>query len=709
TADGAPAAPMNLPGSNYPGNPALSPEVRQRVESTYRQSLELAERGNRQEASLGCDFVLQLDPDYTPAQDLLARLDSGKPISAAPPAEGGREDVEALFAEAGFDDLPELSEPGAQQPSGAATGAPPAAAADDLADRLAALVAARRLSEAADLVRSSGDRISTDPRLSELARTVAAQHEAAPYVERFVAAARKAREEGDEETVRANLDKARALDPGHPALAALAEAGSVPGAPEPAAGGGTDLDDDPFAAADVAVPPPTDEPLGDLGGNEEQGRIDDLLGEGQAAFDRGDHQGAIDAWSRIFLIDIDHREAARRIEEARRLKAEQERRIEEVFHEAEQALAGGDQATARQGYERVLEAQPGHDAARKRLEGLDGDGLAAAIGEAASAVAVGAGAAGAAGTSSTPEPPSADGPLREDILVPPEPGQMPRPTAEEEEPSRSLAATREGRAGRRFLLIGTLVFVVVVAAAWLLWENRRSIFPNAEEAASGPVVEEDAIARATALHDSGRTAMAINQLRRLPPTAPEYAEAQALISRWQAESTSPPPPPADGETPVDPAVARHRELVDAAGAALADGNYLSAVAALEQAAEIAALEGEAAELRQAIDRRLAPVARLVELVRQGDQERALPDLWRRLEVEPDDPVVRHLIIEAYYRMGVRDLQRGDAAAAATHLAEATALDPDDPLLSRHQRFAEAYAQRDKDLLYRIYVKYLPPR
>jgi hypothetical protein len=78
-----------------------------------------------------------------------------------------------------------------------------------------------------------------------------------------------------------------------------------------------------------------------------------------------------------------------------------------------------------------------------------------------------------------------------------------------------VAVVRESHAGRRFLLIGTLVLLVVAAAGYLVWDNRSSIFPNAEDAAA-PVVEEDPIARATRLHRAGRTAMAINQLRRVP-------------------------------------------------------------------------------------------------------------------------------------------------------------------------------------------------
>jgi tetratricopeptide (TPR) repeat protein len=241
-----------------------------------------------------------------------------------------------------------------------------------------------------------------------------------------------------------------------------------------------------------------------------------------------------------------------------------------------------------------------------------------------------------------------------------------------------------------------------------VWVNRASIFPNAEDAAT-PVVEEDPIARATRLHRAGRTAMAINQLRRLPPAAPEYAEAQALISQWEAESAAPETVAEPAAPPADPAAAQRQALIDEAREAFGRADYLAALAGLEQAAELAPLDGEAAELAAAIERDLAPVARLVDLVRQGEHERALPDLWRRHEANPGDPVVRHLIVEGYYRMGVRDLQRGDAAAAAEHLTEAERLAPGDPLLARHRRFAASYASREKDLQYRIYVKYLPTR
>ena len=107
------------------------------------------------------------------------------------------------------------------------------------------------------------------------------------------------------------------------------------------------------------------------GDSESDRRIRELLDEGQTAFDAGDPQGAIDAWSRIFLIDIDHQEASRRIEAARKLKAENERQVEEIFHDGLAQLEAGDAAGARRAFQRVLEIQPGYFAAREYLQQLD--------------------------------------------------------------------------------------------------------------------------------------------------------------------------------------------------------------------------------------------------------------------------------------------------------------------------------------------------
>ena len=60
----------------YAGNPSLAPEVRSRIVETFRHTLDVAARGSLEEARLGCDFILQLDPLFSPAQTLSDRLRS---------------------------------------------------------------------------------------------------------------------------------------------------------------------------------------------------------------------------------------------------------------------------------------------------------------------------------------------------------------------------------------------------------------------------------------------------------------------------------------------------------------------------------------------------------------------------------------------------------------------------------------------------------
>ncbi|HUP25282.1 MAG TPA: hypothetical protein VNB06_20380, partial [Thermoanaerobaculia bacterium] len=69
---------------DYPGDPALAQEIRTRVLTTFRQTVELAGEGRLQEASLGCDFILKMDPRFEPARKLQERLaDSAGPVPAA--------------------------------------------------------------------------------------------------------------------------------------------------------------------------------------------------------------------------------------------------------------------------------------------------------------------------------------------------------------------------------------------------------------------------------------------------------------------------------------------------------------------------------------------------------------------------------------------------------------------------------------------------
>ena len=711
---------------SYPGDPALASDVKQRILTTFQQTLDLASKGSRQEALLGCDFILRLDPQFGPARTLqqlvqagrsgpqLASLFGGAEVAPPPPAaaEGLRLELE--------DDL---SLPGA-------------AASESLAGRLARLLAERRFGDIVTEADLDKRAVAADAQVRQIVEQAHARLEAAPYVKTFVDSARQALQSGEKEEAERLMRKARVLDPDHPELLALDEAQKFYTDPQRSMGGrrrGIEMDEE-AAAADSEAPQDIDLPDVDFSfaglaqddyslagpdagsgegaagaSGEHSVRIEELLESGQAACDRGDYQAAIDAWSRIFLIDIDHQEAARRIEKARQLKAEREREVEEIFHEGVARFDSGAFDEAEAAFNQVLERSPGHMVALEHLERIRERqvGAPAAPATAAPSAALRGGEipvapAGGARAGARGSRESVGG----DILVPPEPGES-RSRGAEERATFAVSAKRNKAPARGFLWIGGAVLVLLLAGGWLLLRNRASLFPNSQEPLQTAVpAAVDSIARAKSLHAEGKTAVAIAQLRRLPPQEPQYAEAQSLIAQWEAliKPAEPVPPalPADRQQ-------KREQLVAGAERACREQEFVRCDRWLTEAAAIAPLTPALVQLQTAAQEGLAPLAEELKLYRDGDFDFLLNRLWRRREEEPANRDVRKLIVDAYYNLGILDLQRGDPAAAADKFREALALDPADTEIERLQAFANVYTQRNEDLLFEIYVRNLPAR
>lgn len=683
---------------SYPGNGELSREIQERVISTFEHTLQLVGQSSRDEALLGCDFILRLDPLFEPARVLQERLRR---------TDGPVHDLEvddlASATQGVLEDAAVVAEPG--EPGDSEPGVP---SVEELQDTLARLLDHRQLEEAMELASRYPETVANDPLLQHTVTTVQSRLEATPYVESFLDASKAALDEGDETRAEAQLDKARSLDPTHPRIGALErrlatgivgglqdglegddsfaglneELSSAAGARQDAGVLGIDfgkeLGDDlgsfSFDALDAderAVGAPDDDP---------DRRIEDLLAEGEQAFERKDYQAAIDAWSRIFLIDIDHGEANRRIELARKLKAEDDRALEEILHDGFASLESGDVQAARSHFAQVLAREPDHLEAREALQKLEAGPEGAAAGQ---------------GGARPVRPASPRSEVRAETPAAARASAAPRPV---QAPKRSPST--------RFLGIGGLVLLVAVAGAWYLVTHWDRMFPNSSPQPAVAARVPNPIERARGLHDEGKIQEAIALLRRLPPASPDYAEAQALVAQWES---TPAPEAGEGAATPEEEMARREELVAEARRARASGHLIEALGLLEQATAIAPLSGEAAALLEDVEEKIAPLRPQLELFRAGDWEYALPDLWLLYDAAPGNQDVRRLIVDSYYNLGVRDLQRGYPAAAAKKFEEALALAPDDEPLARLRGFAETYEQRSEDLLYRIFVKYLPFR
>ena len=194
--------------------------------------------------------------------------------------------------------------------------------------------------------------------------------------------------------------------------------------------------------------------------------------------------------------------------------------------------------------------------------------------------------------------------------------------------------------------------------------------------------------------------MAVAQLRRLPPGHPSYAEAQALITDWET-------PEQEVQTgPDEEQLARYRALVSEAQAAYDGGDYRIAQELFMRAAAVTPLADVPAEQLADSQERLAVVRAQLEAFGQGAWEIALRDLWRMRQTAPEDRVIRDLMVDCYYNLGVRDLQRGDTRSAESNFGEALELSPEAEEIERLALFSRTYQERPDDLLYRIFVKYL---
>jgi tetratricopeptide (TPR) repeat protein len=519
-----------------------------------------------------------------------------------------------------------------------------------------------------------------------------------------------------------------------------------------------------------AAPPAPAAPAG--ADNESERRIPQLLDEGQAALDGGDPQAAIDAWSRIFLIDIDHQEAAHRIDGARRVKAERDRQVEETFHDGLSHLEASDADGARRAFQRVLELQPGHLQAREYLQQLDEGNVPAVAGTGRSSAARphplrtglgplaatspldrGAAVDGHAAASpsgarapSGPQPTLPAGPahaagstdlaadqdLQEEILVPPDVSQAARPPEVHRE-VRSASVAHAGRARRLFLLVGSAVLMLVLFVGLFLYQKREQWFPNSRTQEPAPAPAPNPIPRATKLHDMGRVALALAQLSQVPPGSPYYKDAQARIAAWQAEQAQGGPPAggAAGSAPGAPgavAVAgaggtpgaatggvagtnpeRRQDLLEQARKAYQEGTFLLSVQRYAAADRLGKLDADDAAQLAAAKQKLVPLQSQVDLFLGHNWELALPGLWRIHQSEPENRDVTRMLVDSYYDLGVRDLLHNDAGKAAQKFSEAKNLAPDDPDVKRQLVFAQTYLTRGPDLLYQIYVRYLPVR
>ena len=754
----------------YLGNPSLSNAVKDRVISTFQQTLSLYKQGRTDEAMSGCNLMLQMDPMFEPARKLVEKMrNPNAPI-----------DVDTLLPNSDDDALREARTAMAQRDFQRVVQITTEILTNDLMNDAARILA----DEARDKL------------------------EAAPFVDQFVTKCEKSLNAGDIHGAKTALEKARALDAEHPAIskmsqminargaaapapAAPAASGfdlgtsfvvdapppAVPGRgtaqatdfgftfeeekPQPADGGLSSFSFDPEPAppqpapkpapppAPAPTPPksndfsfdapssdapfagfsfdsPTPAPTPAAGGfdfdagaaapktpatgdfdfatasmetsAEDQQKIGQYMTDGDRAFEASDYQKAIDLWSRIFLIDVTNEQASERIERAKQKRKEIEQQNESVLAAGIAAFDRNDRETARGKFAEVLRNEPNNITAQDYM-----DRLSDTVTE-----------GGAAGYESSYTPPDTEkfdifaeeSPSSGDLLMPPdvvdEDQEALTPTAKKGVAKKTGGVSKAKPAPvRKPLPLGLLATIigvlVVVGGGYFAWQKF-----------SKPVVDttstDQVISRAQGLANKGKYDQAILMLQDIKPEDPQHDKALLMINDIQKKK-------AQASEMIDgrPAALVYQEGL-ANGKSLYDSHdYDGAKKAFEAAMRVKALTPEMKTLYDTAAQQVAKLDSAKSLFNEHQYADALANLQQLQQADPENKNIQRLIEDAHFNLGAVALQNENLTDAVKQFDEVLKLDPTDDLAKRSRELAMRYQSEQKDLLYRIYVKYLPLR
>jgi tetratricopeptide (TPR) repeat protein len=695
----------------YPGNPELSPQAQERVMSAFKQVIEKLQKGNREEALIGLEFVLRLDPAYSPAKNLHKQVASGS-------------------TEIDLNDIvSQLS-------------APTTTAINNLVIEAMEDFNNRDF----DSARSKVEQVLLDLPGHNEARDLLRQIEEATkgenQVSLFLSQARDALEQGNSQEAANFVMMAQALDPHHrdiaPTIAQINNAGDMSlsqagfsvtkettdealfGSPDdgpPEFGGPADFDaaaeaSDLFAEVEVpAVPTPSDpvtyeQPATtELSADEvlpesqdyyedDGNDVSDLFDAGPTTFDEesvddeldpddpravipslltkgGDaaaednFPAAIDAWSRILLIDHTHEVARDRIEHIRHAKDELDRRIEPMLSDSEAALASGELTLASDFIDRALTIFPKHVAATRLKEKIYRDSHPA-------------------GESDMPD-------LEDELFTDAFSATTDFGAAAEMDPAslegkwRAPEKPKRRAAWQIWALVGTVGVLIVVGALWL-----AGVFVPEDQGPPRMDVVARVLAEADELFNKKQVQEAILHLEQNSDDDQFQVRIDKRLEKYRAAVATPVP------TPIPEGLVVSRDF-------LAEGRWLAAYQRCMS--ELAAHPNDAGleELRTAVLAVEPEAANLYAVIKNGDHPAAISitkDLMEKWPVDQDLPALYH---QSLFNAGVAELRAINLDMAETYLKEFDAAKPEDAEVRRILAFIETYKGRPVDMQLEIFV------
>jgi tetratricopeptide (TPR) repeat protein len=299
-----------------------------------------------------------------------------------------------------------------------------------------------------------------------------------------------------------------------------------------------------FRADEVAEQGPTVEapPAADAGS-----RTEALFRQGEEHFAAGEYQQAIHVWTRILFVDRGNLRVREALDEAKKVIAERQRRLDLDCAEAQRLFDGGDVEGARKAARAVLATDASHVEANHLEEKI------AALerrNEPARALPVGS--------------PAESGPSKGIVIRVPRTERAPSNAVRPIVPHGKMIA---------FIAAALVVFAASALYLYQNWEGivsdgqfRRPVAPEASPGAEGPLapvpdLDELRYFDGERLFQQGRYREALAKLSRIARGSPVTAEARSLILRIEerllrspeAAGGTPGSGEEEGETPTAPA------------------------------------------------------------------------------------------------------------------------------------------------------------
>jgi tetratricopeptide (TPR) repeat protein len=745
----------------YPGNPSLPREVRDKILSTFRHTLNLFKESKIDDCVIGCDFILKMDPRFTPARQLMEK------------AKNPAADVDVAVLEAVVAETPTRQE----RVTSVET--------DRLLVRAAESLNARDFDAAVAAAEGVLKVLPGNHNAAEILEKARQKKGAQPQFEVARQRAMAALDGHRMSEARAALDKMRSLDAEHPAVALLERRLVVPAAPSPPEIGEStnpgfappqpqgsepaptsaldDLSLDSLSLDDgpSAVVPPTDfrRPSfgGPLGGTQESPSAstpdDGFLGGDSS-------QIPPDLWSSgpaeepdRFSLDAAagsafSAEPSSSFSSAPEPVAEpetptQQDEIEALLTQGDEAARIGHRQQAIEIWSRIFLIDINNSDAvgriekarqemaegnrkiaeelkrgRERFEAGDFTGAREAFLDVLASDESDATARSyldrieqelarpSSGLDLSRKAPQGDI-LAEEMAEAAEP-EAPEPVSKAK--SAAPAAPRRP-IDKRFVMAlgGALVLTIAVGGYYLLRGSGKS---GAAAAAGGPSLEH-----ATMLFREGKLAETIAELRQIPAEHPDYARAQKLLTSLTRKTTeggaaaAAPSESASAEA-SKPAAGPSADAVRlrAEGEkALSEKRYIDALKSLNLAAPAFQSDPTFAPLLGAASERVAELTPAVKLYNEGEYDTAVPILWRIFQADRSNHDARSYLLRSYYNQGIAQLQNGLFPKAVESFNEVLAIAPDDADAIRHKKFAQRYLKGDLDLMGRIYVRHIQQR